>query len=55
LVFPFFPVGRAKLFGQKKLDAAHVVLREICGLKRDTPALKWSPRLVHAEPARRAD
>ena len=27
MVFPFCPVGRAKLFGQKNLDAAHILLR----------------------------
>jgi hypothetical protein len=32
LVFPFFPVGRAKLLGKRNLDAAHISPGEICGL-----------------------
>ena len=32
MVFPFFPVGRAKLLGQRDLDAAHISPGEICGL-----------------------
>jgi hypothetical protein len=32
LVFPFFPVGRAKFLHKRNLDAAHVSPGEICGL-----------------------
>ncbi len=32
MVFPFFPVGRAKLLGKNNLDAAHISPGEICGL-----------------------
>jgi len=32
LVFPLFPVGRAKFFSQRNLDAAHISPGEICGL-----------------------
>jgi hypothetical protein len=39
LVFPFFPVGRAKFLFQRNLDAAHISPGEICGL---VPAvLRW--------------
>ena len=55
LVFPICPVGRAKLFGQKNLDASHILRREICGLAKH---LTLIPRLkLNTEPintARRA-
>jgi len=33
LVFPLFPVGRAKFLSQRNLDAAHISPGEICGLR----------------------
>jgi hypothetical protein len=33
VVFPFFPVGRAKFLSKRNLDAAHISPGEICGLK----------------------
>ena len=33
MVFPFFPVGRAKFLSKRNLDTAHISPGEICGLK----------------------
>ncbi len=40
LVFPFFPVGRAKFLGKRSLDAAHISPGEICGLTRPAGVLR---------------
>jgi hypothetical protein len=51
LVFPFFPVGRAKFLSKRNLDAAHISPGEICGLTSDNK--RRGRRFYFSEPLER--